>query len=49
MLTELFGLQWQGVPSKDVPGEYPVRFLGGTTIGQCACFHRWAGLDAHLW
>ncbi|AET00636.1 transmembrane protein, putative [Medicago truncatula] len=26
--TKLFGLQWQGAPSKNVPGEYRVRFPG---------------------
>jgi hypothetical protein len=26
VLAKLFGLQWQGTPSKDVPGEYWIRF-----------------------
>jgi len=26
--TKLFGLQWQGVPFKDVSGEYQVRISG---------------------
>ncbi|KAK2420084.1 cytochrome P450 93A3 [Trifolium repens] len=49
MRTKLLGLQWQGAPSKDVPGEYRVRFPGGTTLGQCACLYARAGLVAHLW
>jgi len=37
--TKLLGLQWQGAPSKDILGEYRVRFPGGTTLGQYACLY----------
>ncbi|GAU27143.1 hypothetical protein TSUD_104520 [Trifolium subterraneum] len=40
--------EWQGAPSKDVSGEYRVRFPGGTTLGQCACLYARAGLVVHL-
>jgi len=43
------GLQWQGIPFKDVPGEYGVRFSGETTFGQCACLYAWVGLVVHHW
>jgi hypothetical protein len=48
-LTKLLGLQWQGVHSKDVSGEYRVRFPGEITLGQCACLYARTGLVAHLW
>ena len=41
----MLGLQWQGAPSKDVPGEYRVRFPGKTTLDQCACLYAWAGAN----
>jgi len=47
--TKLFGLQWQGVPFKDVLGEYWVWFPGWTTLGQCACLYIRVGLVAHHW
>jgi len=47
--NKLFGLQWQGAPSKDVSGEYWVRILRGTTLNQCACFYARTGLVAHHW
>jgi len=31
------------------PGEYMVRFPGGTTLSQCACLYAWAGLVVHHW
>jgi len=46
--TRLLGFQWQGAPSKNVPGEYQVRFPGKTTLGQCACLYARAGLVDHL-
>jgi len=29
----------QGAPSRDVPGEYQVRFPGETTLGHYACLY----------
>jgi len=49
MITKLLGLQWQAAPSKDVPEEYRVRFIGETTLVQCACPYAWAGLVVHHW
>ena len=45
----MFGLQWQGAPSKDVLGKYRVWIPGGTTLDQCACLYARVRLVAHHW
>lgn len=46
-ITNLFGLQWQWAPSKDVSKEYWVWFSGRTTLDQCICRYAWAELIVH--
>jgi len=45
----LLGFQWQAAPSRDVSGEYRIRFSGWTTLGQNTCLYTWARLVVHHW